>query len=226
MLRDRFQSHFQKFISNLRFVRKMDSPLMRFLGKILFFVPDFMTRYSTTIGANKIYVAEAVWSIPDDPGNISLYAHEYTHCEDRKRLGALTYSFLWLFPQILVLGALLSLLAIWFSSAWLWALVCLVFILPWPAPGRYYLERRGYEMSLACESWVSGNPSNPLQAWATAQFTGPSYYWMWPFKKQVARNFAQHMIRVSKQEFPSKFYDNVVEFLVKEKIGNLNQEEK
>lgn len=197
-LAESFVSTMQVSIPDLKVVPKEQSRLMRFLDKVLFFVPDFLTRYTTTVGST-IYASRR---LQEDTNPIPTLAHECQHIMDNKRLGIL-YSVIYLFPQILAVLSLLSTLAIWFSTWHLLWLLCLLFLTPIPAPGRTWVEKRGYLMSLVCYSWLYDTTlaSNQL-SFMLQQFTGPAYYFMRPYGEDKLRLwFLDNMKRIS--ETPS-----------------------
>lgn len=156
---------------------KDESKFMKFLGFLLFFNKNFMTTYTTTIGSTVWFPSrEFVKARPDV---WKILCHEAVHYEDAKKYKIGFY--LWyLFPQVLTPLALLAVFNLWF-------LLFLVCLLPLPAPGRKWAEMRGYAMTLAVEYWrshqrLAGPPDQIVK-----QFTGMSYYLMWPFKTAVKR---------------------------------------
>jgi hypothetical protein len=190
-----FTEHVQPLVPGYKVVRKSQSRLMKFLGKILFFTPNFMTRFTTTCG-NVVYVTDDLWK-DNSAWALSTLAHEARHVYDKRRFGMILFGFAYLLPQILAPLALLSLLAIWFSNAWLWSLTALAFLAPVPALFRMRIERQGYLMSLCVVWWTFGEEMAHSQIpHCLKQFTGPAYYFMWPFKK--------HMIRWFEKELPEK----------------------
>lgn len=115
-------------------------------------------------------------------------AHETVHEHDRKKYGNVAFSLMYLFPQVLALGAFLSLLAIWFGPWWLLALGFLLFLLPLPSPTRTKLEVRGYQVTMMILEKAYGYSREKLAGEAeriSREFTGPAYYFMWPFKKNI-----------------------------------------
>lgn len=156
---------------------KTESKLQRFLGAVLFFVPAYMTRYSTTMFGklylpSRGYAAQPTFSIG---WNLS---HEYVHLWDDK-VDPL-FKVKYLFPQILAFGA--------FGAFWnLWFLLFLVALLPWPAYWRMKFEMRGYSGNLALATLAPRfeSESKDVGEWVVDIMTGPSYYWMWPFKRDI-----------------------------------------
>ena len=180
--------------------RKSESLLMRLLSFVLFFNKDFMTAYVTTIYPT-IYVPDW-WGFQKnrEREEIEILAHEYVHLYDRKHMWWL-FNILYLSPQIF---SLLAFGAFW-NLSYLWFLLCL---LPWPSPGRAWLEFRGYRMSLAMFYWniLKEDPENKEKyytfleyydiTWIVQQFTGPAYYFMFPFKGYVERKFRRSLMAI------------------------------
>lgn len=173
---------------------KNSSLLMKILGYILFFNPNFMTGFVTTIGniiyfPNKEYISER-----DDLGAIQILSHEARHIKDLEEVGRLPFTLSYMFPQVLAPLALLGLLINW----WVALIAFLVCLLPWPAPWRKHWELRGYIMSLffANEAMKENGVGQEERTKKLAQaanyynsnFTNFNYYLMWPFgvKEELA----------------------------------------
>lgn len=62
--------------------------------------------------------------------------------------------------------------------------LCYLLIFPWPGVTRAYAEIRAYRRSL--ELTDDSKKEENLKFYVE-QFTGPSYFYMWPFPKQVER---------------------------------------
>lgn len=181
----------------IKVIYKSESWLMRILSWVLFFNPNFMTGYATTIG-NTIYLPDAAKNWSKD--NVkTLLAHEHIHAFDNQedKLFPVKY----LFPQIL---ALLTLLVVPFT--W-WGLLFLIFLAPLPAPWRRYYEVRGYIMSLAAWHHVmikNGYPNNEDAIYQALEnraiiynniLKGSDYYWCWPWGVEKELTEAIHSIR-------------------------------
>ena len=103
---NKFAKSLQLYYSfNIKY--KDESFFMLILSYILFFNKKFKTNYTTTIG-NTIYFPskEAVESNEDLYAQI--LAHELIHIQQKESYGAILYSFLYLFPQILSLLSVLG----------------------------------------------------------------------------------------------------------------------
>lgn len=120
-------------------------------------------------------------------------AHEYVHLKDEKRVrGDAWWRKPWfgvsyLFPQVLAVFGLLSLLAIPGSLSWLWCLLFFGFLAPLPAYWRYRWEMRGYTMNMRMEFLKYGRVSDAHMSRIVETFTGWKYYKMWPFSRAMER---------------------------------------
>lgn len=208
-MEQQFLNFMRPIVGKVKLVKKSDSLLMRFLGKLMFFNKKFMSRYYTTLG-HTIYVPDDFWE-DDDAHTVSVLAHECMHIYRKNNL-PIVYEFIYTCPQILASLSLLALLAIWFSNWWLMALVSLVFAAPIPSPGRAYIEKEGYLMSLACAYWLWGDVHYSTYTWVIKQFTGANYYWMWPYKDDLDNWFRQEMSKISQGKFPDFIFTQVYEF--------------
>jgi hypothetical protein len=197
---ERFVTATQIMAPGFKVVRKKDSKLMRFTSWLVYlWCPDFMDNYATTIG-NIVYLPDSVLKYPNNISTITLLAHELRHVTDKQNYGAFIYALMYLFPQILAVFALGALGAIWGSNHWLWFLTSLLFLAPLPAPGRMYIERRGYTMNLAVNYWLYAEHrnwvQNPTIVGVVGHFTGPDYYFMWPWKSKVLAMFEKEFQRI------------------------------
>jgi len=202
---------------NIFLAFKDKSVLMWFANRVArLFNPRFMTDYHTTSGST-VYIISEEHALERQESTAKVMAHEYTHIHDRRRVNTWLYSAGYLFPQILALPALGHLLVGFLFSfpmpnrvlAWVglvtglataatlgavfigtWTLILFAFIAflaPLPAPWRTKWELRGYMMSLAMNYWRYGSIRDESMDWIEKQFTGPGYYFMWPFKKSARK---------------------------------------
>jgi len=188
---DKFLKETVPFKVNL--VQKENSRLMRFLAKLLFFNHGFMPNYYTTIG-NTVYIPSHAWT-EDSLNKVAVIAHECQHIADNKRLGIL-YPLMYLSPQLLVpLWAALAAVAIalgWSSLVWSIALILMfVCAAPIPSPGRAWIELRGYRISAVAYAAQYGRLDERALKFFIKQFTGPSYYFMYPFRKLIQRKLLE-----------------------------------
>ena len=184
-------------IPGFRVVKKDKSFFMKLLSFFLFFNRGFMTQYVTTIYP-KVYVP-SWWGkeTKNKSLEIEILAHEYIHLHDRQRLGVI-FNIIYLSPQIF---SLLAIGTIWNS----WFLLALLFLLPWPSPGRAWLEFRGYKTSLLMKYWILSSLSpgkeriiwhyinNEALEWTLDQFTGSNYYFMFPFRSFLRKRFINEL---------------------------------
>ena len=167
---------------------KSNSFWMRLLGKLLFFIPGFMTKMTTVLG-NTIWVPYANWTnrhLASPTTALYVCAHEFVHMWDSKyniKLFGLKY----LFPQIwaiLSLGALFSFYNLWY----LLFLLALLFLLPWPSPWRTHIESNGYAMTMYIRKLTQKQYNDIVGAERLAEnFLGMGYYYMCPNRNSVVR---------------------------------------
>lgn len=116
---------------------------------------------------------------------------------------------LYLFPQSL---SLLAVLALW-KSPW-WALFLLA-LLPWPAPFRKRVEMRACAMLIAADYWLGKETVFPSLA-MVQRFTGPSHYFMWPFKRQVRKELTDWSLLIARRKSFGKLpYAAEVKFAIR-----------
>lgn len=175
----------QKQLPKAKIVAKEDSLLMKVIAKLMFFNPDFMDSYITTIGYTSYFPKAMLTSAMSDDDNTATFAHEQVHMHDYKN--SKFFSLGYLMPQLLAALASVSLLAIWFSKLWLLNLLWLGMLAPIPAYWRMKDELRGYTMSLAYAFWEEGQWDPYEDANFVSNFTGSGYYFMWPFEKDMEK---------------------------------------
>ena len=189
-LSSKFLSEVTKTISPEFKIREKSNPNI-FMKIISFFVSLFNKRFNTgyiTVIGGTMWVPEGYMTRAPDISVVELLAHETMHELDRKKLGTFLFSFLYLTPQVLAIFSLLALLAIWFSNYWLLCLLFLLFLAPIPSPARMQFEVRGYRTNVFFMRHVDGISEEHLTKnieYIVQQFTGPYYYFMWPFKKHL-----------------------------------------
>lgn len=188
------------------------SPFIKLFNK------EVDTRYITVLFGT-MWVPDDFYDSTDD-SMLQILAHETRHEYDRKIYGSVLFSLIYLFPQVLVVLSLLSVLAIWFGPAWLLWLLSLLFLAPLPAPGRAYLERNGYRINYIVERWGNGSNDEDMQAvvdWYAKHFTGPSYYFMFPFRNAVIKQLSDEE-SIKKDEYNKQ----VIEFLKNNNLLKVN----
>lgn len=107
---------------------------------IRWYIPTYLNNYTTVIGRSIYFPKEENL---EDSDSVFTIAHEVVHLLDQRRLTTPLFLLVYLSPQIFTIGIL--------SFPWLGydALYFLLFALPWPAPGRVYLESRAYALEIA-----------------------------------------------------------------------------
>jgi hypothetical protein len=169
---------------NLQIKYKNQDPFMKFLGKLLFFSPSFMTTFVTTIG-DTVYLPteQTLINTPD------VFIHECVHMYDEKRIGFFYYLG-YLLPQLL---APLVLLLLFVTHWWIVLPLALLMLAPLPAPLRAFFEKKAYFVQLYAISKLGRDPSTAAPQFVNWIRDG-AYYWMWPFEQNSS--FAQEMINI------------------------------
>lgn len=173
---------------------KDESKFMKFLGKLLFFNPKFMTNYITTIGNTSYFPNRQEVESAKDLNYLDVLAHEFVHVQDYNRHKFL-FIFLYLLPLTLAPLMLLFIILKW----WVGLLLFLVCLCPLPAYGRKKYEFRGYTMTMLISDEANKEINMSLEARKTdleswvdiinSYFTTGAYYFMWPFgvKKELEK---------------------------------------
>lgn len=181
---------------------KDESTLMKIISYVLFFNKAFLTGFVTTIGRT-VYWPRKRLEESNQSSSIITLTHEYQHAKDAQKRTSFLFSLLYLFPLILALPGVLLVLSslVWIPLmafgviAWSWwllpLLLTVIFLAPLPAPWRKHYELKGYIMGLFATNEIlkergmeTKNRIEILQSQANSQnkqFTGPAYYFMWPF---------------------------------------------
>ena len=152
-------------IPGFRIVRKDQSRMHRAIDVVLRVVTigrmrDYLDSYQTTIGKT-VYVTSD-WDDWDPDRRYVTLRHEAVHLRQFRRLTLPVMAFLYIFVP-LPLGL---------------------------AYCRARLEMEAYADGIraAAEVWGPAHPRAPeYRAHVVEQFLGPSYGWMWPFRRQVER---------------------------------------
>lgn len=148
------------------------------------FCPDFMHNFTTVIG-NRIYFPNREYIQLRANSAARTLAHEMVHILDAKKVGIFFFSIGYLFPQVLALGFLL------FPIIGLYALLFLLFLLPFPAPFRAYWESRAYALDIR----LSSAKSVPfLKNSIIEEFAGWNYYKMMPWQS-IARKMLEKALK-------------------------------
>jgi hypothetical protein len=162
---ERLIADLRREFPRMRIVKKNESALHRVIHHALRIVTfgamrTYLDSYQTTIG-NTIYVT-ADWDERDALERYCTIRHEAVHLRQFRRFTLPGMAFLYLF-------------------------------LPLPLGIAYFrsrFEMAAYEESIRAAAAVYGpeHPRRPsYREHVVSQFTGPSYGWMWPFKRAVER---------------------------------------
>ena len=188
---EKFQKVFDLIKSRVpkfRLRSKTQSRLMRFLGFLLSLVgvKDFLEKYWTTLGYTTYYI-DGPDGVADDEWMV--LAHEGVHALQSKRLTRFVMGFLYMLPQCLgaaFLGASLTMLVLAACGVvgWqcMWLACGLVLLAPLPAYWRMKFEIEAYYVfPMITMEWGMKLDVRPI----VDMFTGPAYYFMWPFKDEI-----------------------------------------
>jgi len=171
----------QTFFPNLQIKYKDQDVLMKVLGTLLFFNPDFKNKFITTIGDTIYWPSQQF--VQDNPKAVSeIFIHECTHIYDEKRLGSARFKLGYLFPQILALPMLLLLFVLTWKVVLPLVILCL---LPLPAPFRAASERRAYFVSMRVGYQLYDWDPKAMGKSFASNFKNSSYYWMMPFGEEA-----------------------------------------
>ena len=154
------QSEFPGF----KLIPKRESLLMKTINVLLKVITlgqmkDFMDNYTTTLG-QKVYTPSD-WDDYSYVEKLSIVRHERVHMRQAKKYGRLLFSLLYL-------------------------------LAPLPVGVAYFrkkFEQEAYEQSLRTAHQYLGPASlnDKRKEFILSQFTGSSYFWMWPFKRDLER---------------------------------------
>ena len=208
----------RKYFPSLCVEYKDRSKLMKVLATLLFFNKGFLTDYTTTIG-NTIYIPTHNYVRMRPVSGAVVFLHDVVHLYDQKKMGALWFQFLYMFPQILFF----PFMALFFVLSWKIVLpLVLLSLLPIPAYFRMRLERRAYLSSIyvifQLSQRMNFKPHLDLQCKYFAKYFGDySYYFMWPFKKMVMDDFnrAVEAIQAGKRPYEDPVFDMLDDLVTK-----------
>lgn len=164
----------------LRIIAKGDSRLCRLIDRTLKIITfggqdRFLTDFVTTLG-QRIYVPDDWDRVPPGERYCTL-RHEAVHVAQFRR---------YTFPVMVLLYVLMPLPVAF-------------------APGRTWLEWRGYQETLRSHWQVYGPAhakSESMIQHVVARFTGPEYAWMWIAGRQVRRWVVNELARLDQDPPP------------------------
>lgn len=178
------ESDYTRYIESLhtegldfKIVCKNTSRVQRAIGKFLSIITfggmtEYMSRYTTTIGRT-IYVSPD-WDNRSVQDRYMTIRHEAAHLRQFK---------CWTLPLMAIAYLLLPLP---FGLAWF----------------RMKIEKAGYRETIRAAAEVYGIKvirSSRFKKFIVSQFTGPSYAWMWPFKKSMERWYDSVVVECEKE---------------------------
>lgn len=127
----------------------------------------FMTSFTTTIGYT-VYVARSSWDSMSPEGRAAVLRHERVHMRQRRKYGMVLYTFLYL-------------------------------LFPLPGGLAYFrakFEKEAYEETIRAAVDYGWDVSDPgFRSRMVSHFTGPEYFWMWPFRKSVEAWYDAAVVR-------------------------------
>ena len=195
----KFAEVLSKHLPGFQIKFKDESALMKLIGFILFFNKVFMTGFVTTIGYT-VYWPSRTGLEQSGLSSLITLAHEYRHAKDANKITRVLFGMLYLLPLLLAIPGILATLILipllLFSVvSWSWLMLPLMLTsllaAPLPAYFRMKYEVNGSTMSLFMinellkERGLSKvDRTKSLSASAekyNENFTGPNYYYMWPF---------------------------------------------
>jgi hypothetical protein len=198
----------KKFCPDFTVSFKKDSNFHKLIGWFLSKIgnPRYNTAYITTIGQNMalpIAYKESCFK-----GLWQTVLHEGQHAQDAQKVNNYIFGIAYLFPQLIgILGVLYTIaiaiaLPLGAPLFLLWGCLSLIFLAPLPAFFRANTEIRGYTVTLAVDFW-SGTLGDEEQYlnWLVNVFSGPNYYYMWPFKCWVRSYFASKIKELKSNVF-------------------------
>ncbi|MEO0473227.1 MAG: hypothetical protein AAF206_26670 [Bacteroidota bacterium] len=177
--------HEYKALVPFRIRYKDEAWEMQLLNLFVFwFCPGFLNHYTTVIGST-IYFPSRYYVETHPQSAMRTLAHEVVHLLDSERLSLPLFMGGYLFPQVLALGVFL------FPFIGIWALGFLLFLLPIPAPFRFYAESRAYAMDV-----LTAQPAyrESMKQAAVSHFSDWNYYKMFPFEDQVKESIDKWVV--------------------------------
>jgi len=172
MRTDAFIEEIQREFPRFSIKKKRTSKLQRAIHVALAVITlggqrVYLTRYHTVLFGT-LWVPDA-WDDMSDDDRYVLLRHERVHLRQRKRMGDVAMTFVYLVP---------------FFPLFL-------------AYGRARLEWEAYVETIRATAEVYGlEAAASLRDHLVRRFTGPEYGWMWPFPKSVNRWFDEALADV------------------------------
>lgn len=180
---------------NLKIRFKDETWHQKLLAKLAFFNPEYMN-FTTTIG-NTVYFPTRS-SFENQPTLwTEVLAHELRHLHDSAAY-PVVFQVSYLLPQLMaVLAVPFLIMGITMGPWWLLGLAFVLCLAPLPAPWRKKWEMAGYTTSMAVLYWESNWNPTSLPGYFVKNFTSSSYYFMWPFGKNVKSELEWAMTQIT-----------------------------
>lgn len=201
-------------IPNYSVAYKDQSTLMKILAKLMFFNPTFMTEYVTTLGST-IYFPSQSYTRTHPISSKLVLCHELIHIKDASKLTLPLFGLLYILPQILAIASI----PLFFFHWWI-GLLCLLFLAPIPAFFRMHFELKAYTFSVYAIYRMNQMFNYKIKydqsiSFYAGQFSGPDYYYMWPFTGPEAHmNDALAQFQQGKKPFYSTEYYDMIDTLL------------
>jgi len=179
------------FAPGFRVIKKSNSWFHKAVGSLfaLFGNKEYINTFWTTIGLTT--AAPKVFDKEYDPEAWKTILHEGWHAIQFSKKG-FWFFVGYLFPQVVAIASIPIQIGLFLLGWWTpWMLLALLFFSPLPAYWRAEWEWEAYRISIACDYWHWGtiNPKarDRYCEWIIDNFTGPAYFFMWPFKGAVKK---------------------------------------
>jgi hypothetical protein len=201
-------------------ISKSDSWLFKILGWLLFFNKGFNKYFITTIGSTVYWRQEDKNRVKDIYDAMTL-SHEGVHLNDYKEWGGV-FQISYLLPQLATIFCFLAFLS-FINVYCLFFLLFIIMLLPMPSIFRLHWELKGYVIShiLRCSVFID-NPKMYYQRYIEEQFVSSNYYFMFPFKKKLRKQFNTYLLNLDPfQKELIALWEDKLGIAIKDKIKDL-----
>jgi|GEM_PF-1262314 len=177
---------------------KNESWTSKFIAVIVWiFNRRYLTDYTTT-RYPRVYFPSREWVAENPRVAVKVLLHEFVHLWDRQQerfwhvigYGLPQILFLLFFPIFIAALCIPGPTLKWWVTGIAGGLA-LLSLAPWPAWFRRRAELRGYAMNMAQAHWRYGGIILGQKEWIARHFTGPEYFYMWPFRTRIMRDLAR-----------------------------------
>jgi hypothetical protein len=178
-----------KYNPKFEIKQKSESKLFKAIKPILLLInPKFFKSYISTVFGT-MWVTESFWTDSTPMNVLQVVAHEGVHEYDRKKLPPFVFELLYMFPHWLVV----PFLVLAFMHSWWWLIPAVLSLSPGFAPGRFYLEMRGYSVERLWNKhiWLDRYDPNPHIIY---QMSSIRTYWAtWPFRRHISKKLSSEV---------------------------------